>query len=109
MAEAARLNGIATDPLAGFSKLDAGGRDARLIALGAVSSEDLAQLRSGLPPEVARLMIENHVAEFGIPMGVAIGVPVDKRVYPAVPMVTEESSVVATVSNISRLIRERGD
>lgn len=109
MAEAARLNGIATDLLAGFSKLDASGRDARLIALGAVSSEDLAQLRSGLPPEVARLMIENHVAEFGIPMGVAIGVPVDKRVYPAVPMVTEESSVVATVGNISRLIRERGD
>ncbi len=108
MAELGRLNGVGTDPLAGFSRLTADERDARLFEIEAITPTDLAHLREGLPAEVARLMIENHIAEFATPMGVAIGVPVDDRVYPAVPMVTEESSVVATVGNIAKLVRERG-
>jgi len=108
MAELGSLNGIATDSLAGFSKLDEQGRLERFVELGVLSYDDITILNGGLPAEVAEGMVENRVGVFGVPLSLAVGVPVDERVYPAVPMANEETSVVATVSNISGAIRKKG-
>lgn len=60
-----------------------------------------------LTPELADMMIENAIGVFGLPLGVAVNLRLNNKDY-IVPMVIEESSVVAAASNASRLIRENG-
>lgn len=52
-------------------------------------------------------MVENVVSTFGMPMGIALNMLINGKDY-AVPMVVEEPSVVAAVSNVSRLARPEG-
>jgi hydroxymethylglutaryl-CoA reductase len=60
-----------------------------------------------LPLDVADLMIENVIGTFALPLGVGINFQInDKDVL--VPMVVEEPSVVAAVSNMAKLTREAG-
>lgn len=88
MTERDRDNYTHTNPYSGFSKLDLQERYDRLAEVG-ITSSDIDVLNAGLPHEIGDKMVENFVAPFGIPMGFAIGVPVDKRVYPVVAMVIE--------------------
>lgn len=68
----------------------------------------LAQLVDGLPyptldQEIGEAMIENFVAYYQMPMGIATNLSVDGKIY-QVPMVTEEPSVVAAASNGAKLL-----
>ncbi len=57
--------------------------------------------------DAADLMIENVISTFELPCGVAVNLLVN-GVDRVVPMVVEEPSVVAAVSNMARLVRETG-
>ena len=65
-------------------------------------------LSDGLPLETADLMVENVVSTFPLPLSVAINLLLNGQDI-AVPMVVEEPSVVAAVSNMARLTRRAGE
>jgi hydroxymethylglutaryl-CoA reductase len=91
----------------GFYKL---GPEGRLAALGEVGidREVTDSYRSGsLSLEAADLMVENVVSTFSLPNAVAVNFRINGEDR-LVPMVVEEPSVVAAVSNVARLAR-RGD
>ncbi len=90
----------------GFYKLHPDERLRALAAFG-VAESDLPAWRLGLSLEEADLMVENVVSTFGLPCGVAVNFLIDGRER-VVPMVVEEPSVVAAVSNVARLVREDG-
>ncbi|MEM9861158.1 MAG: hydroxymethylglutaryl-CoA reductase, degradative, partial [Myxococcota bacterium] len=52
-------------------------------------------------------MVENCVGVFGLPIGLGLNFTINGRDY-AVPMVVEEPSVVAAVSNMARTVRKAG-
>lgn len=80
----------------------------RLDAVAAVAGLDPAQLGAfapdGLPLSVADAMIENVVGTFAMPCGVAVNMRMNDEDR-LVPMVIEEPSVVAAVSNMARITR----
>lgn len=61
----------------------------------------------GLELPAADLMIENVLATFSLPLGAAVNLRIDGKDV-IVPMVVEEPSVVAAVSNMARLTRDTG-
>lgn len=63
--------------------------------------------RETLTPELADVMVENAIGVFGLPLGVAVNIKMNKKDY-VVPMAVEESSVIAALSNSARLIRDHG-
>ena len=93
----------------GFYKLD---RAARRLALEQVSGQplsegELAALVDGVDHDLLDGFVENVVGAFPLPLGVAVNFAVDGRDV-LVPMVVEESSVVAAASNMARLVRPTG-
>jgi hydroxymethylglutaryl-CoA reductase len=97
--------------IAGFYKLDPRARlEAALDAVG-VPEEARRTAReafdAGLPMDRADAMIENVVGRFALPNGVAVNLCMN-GVDRLVPMVVEEPSVVAAVSNMARIAREAG-
>ncbi|MFT7518313.1 MAG: hydroxymethylglutaryl-CoA reductase [Kiritimatiellia bacterium] len=90
----------------GFYRLHPGDR---LTALGdRVLSADLDVYRSeGLTLEDADLMVENVISTFRLPNAVGINFCINGRDR-LVPMVVEEPSVVAAVSNMAKLMRPAG-
>ena len=91
--------------IAGFYKLSP---EARLAALrdAGVPEEVIAGLGGpGLPLEAADMMVENVVTTFALPNAVAVNFLIDGADR-LVPMVVEEPSVVAAVSNVARLVRD---
>ena len=52
-------------------------------------------------------MIENAIGIYSLPLGIATNFQVNGKDY-LIPMVIEEPSVVAAVSNAARLFREGG-
>lgn len=82
--------------------------EARLEALEASLGVDLSSYRDiGLTVDVADVMVENVISTFSLPMSVAINLQLNGRDF-IVPMVVEEPSVVAAVSNMARLTRVAG-
>lgn len=61
----------------------------------------------GLSLETADKMIENVVGLYALPIGMGLNMRLNDRDY-LVPMVVEEPSVVAAMSNAARMIREGG-
>ncbi|MEQ1503058.1 MAG: hydroxymethylglutaryl-CoA reductase, degradative [Myxococcota bacterium] len=78
----------------------------RLTALG-VGQREVEAYRTGLSLEAADLMVENVISTFGLPCAVAVNFLINGRER-VVPMVVEEPSVVAAVSNVARLTRADG-
>jgi hydroxymethylglutaryl-CoA reductase len=74
---------------------------------GLSDAEKATLTGQGLSPDKADLMIENVVGTYALPLGVAANFLVNGRDY-LIPMVVEEPSVVAAISNAARLIREGG-
>ena len=75
-----------------------------------ISQEDYEQLKNDqleLSDEVADRMIENVVAKYELPFGIAMNFVVDGEEL-LVPMVTEEPSVVAASSNAGKMIGQSG-
>ncbi len=97
--------------IAGFYKLDPRARlSAALDAAdlsGAVRDGAVAAFEEGLPLDRADAMIENVVGRFALPNGVAVNLRMND-VDRLAPMVVEEPSVVAAVSNMARIAREAG-
>lgn len=85
--------------------------DQRLLALEAnraLGPADVESYRSrGLSLADADVMVENVIATFSLPNAVAVNFLIDGRDR-LVPMVVEEPSVVAAVSNMAKLARAAG-
>ncbi len=62
---------------------------------------------SGLQAEQADHMIENAIGIYALPLGIATNFTINGKDY-LIPMVVEEPSVVAAVSNAARLFRDGG-
>lgn len=90
----------------GFYRLTPDARIAALRVAGARLTDD-AWRDGGLPLADADVMVENVVGTFALPNAVAVNLLIN-GVPRLVPMVVEEPSVVAAVSNMARLARPAG-
>ncbi len=93
-----------TQPAPKLRELPAADRAAALQ----LPDADIAALRTGLTLDQADHMIENVIATYALPMGVATNFVVNGRDIPAIPMVVEESSIVAACSYAAKLARTTG-
>jgi len=92
----------------GFYKLPPAQRRGLIRRLLALEAQDVAALdAAALSLERADLMVENVVGTFGLPLAVGVNFQINRRDR-VVPMVVEEPSVVAAVSNMARLVRRAG-
>lgn len=92
----------------GFYKLSPADRRHALLERTSLSADDLSALSApSLDIERADLMVENVVGTFALPLGVGVNLTVNGEDV-LVPMVVEEPSVVAAVSNMARLVRPAG-
>lgn len=98
------------DLFKGFSKLTRSERLSRLVAMGALSQEDVKylSLNQGLSPNLAEQFIENVIGYFQLPLGVATNFCIDQHDY-VIPMAVEETSIIAAVSKNAKWIRESGE
>ena len=96
--------------ISGLHQLDIAARLDRLAENGWLADSDAELLKSGqqvLRASVADRMVENVVGVFGLPLAIAPNFIVNGRDY-VVPMVVEEPSVVAALSNAARQARPAG-
>ena len=92
----------------GFYKLTPSARRTALVERTELASTDLPDLSAAaLGIERADLMVENVVGTFALPLGVGVNFTINGRDV-LVPMVVEEPSVVAAVSNMARIVRAAG-
>lgn len=89
----------------GFYKLPPRGRLDEVAARVGLSDTERAAFDGGLTLPIADAMIENVVGTFALPAAVAVNLRLNGEDRLA-PMVVEEPSVVAAVSNMARLIRD---
>ncbi len=61
----------------------------------------------GLAMDQADKMIENALGVFTLPIGIATNFQINQRDY-VIPMVVEEPSIVASASNVARIVRKAG-
>ena len=94
----------------GFSKLAREERFQRLLALGAITSDDITYLtRGGVNNlDMADKLIENVIGYFQIPLGVATNFCIDGQDY-VIPLAVEETSIIAALSKTARWIRQHGE
>ena len=93
----------------GFYKLPLEERQHQLVKLLNLNQEEFELMRTlgyFLPSQIDRL-IENVVGSYQLPMGLAFNFKINSKDY-IVPMVIEESSVVAAASKIAKIAREHG-
>ncbi len=91
-------------------RLNVSERIAQLVKHGWLSNDDaraLAEGRTLLSVRQADKIIENVIGTFSLPLGVAPNFQMNGRDY-MVPMVVEEPSIVAALSNAARLARDNG-
>ncbi|OGU61567.1 MAG: hydroxymethylglutaryl-CoA reductase [Ignavibacteria bacterium GWF2_33_9] len=77
---------------------------------GFLEQEDIKKLIAGeydLKSEAANKMIENVIASFSLPLGLALNLQVNSKDY-VVPLVVEEPSIVAALSASSKIVRNSG-
>ncbi|WEG73665.1 hydroxymethylglutaryl-CoA reductase, degradative [Vagococcus intermedius] len=76
---------------------------------GFLDNDSLALLNASplLTEDVANSLIENQLAQFPLPLGVALNFIVDNKDV-VVPMVVEEPSVIAAASNGAKFMRKHG-
>jgi len=93
----------------GFSKINRKERFARLIEMGALTSDDVKYLSDGqsVQPELAEKLIENVIGYFHLPLGIATNFRIDSKDY-VIPMAVEETSIIAALSKAARWIRRSG-
>jgi hydroxymethylglutaryl-CoA reductase len=80
-----------------------------LVLNKCISKEDAILLKDNLqlPTEVADHMIENQIATYELPLGVALNFFIDQKEY-VVPMAIEEPSVIAAASSAAKIINQAG-
>jgi len=72
-----------------------------------LSDEEADLFSSPLDIEIADRMIENVLGTFELPIGLAVNFHINEKDY-IIPMITEESSVVAAASNAAKIARIKG-
>jgi hydroxymethylglutaryl-CoA reductase len=94
----------------GFSKLNREERFERLLALGAITPDDVLFMQQGgvQNTHLADKLIENVIGYFQLPLGVATNFCIDGRDY-VIPLAVEETSIIAALSKTARWIRQQGD
>lgn len=94
----------------GFSKLTREERFERLLALGAMTPEDVVYLDQGGIQDtgLADKLIENVIGYFQLPLGVATNFCIDGVDY-AIPLAVEETSIIAALSKTAKWIRQHGE
>jgi hydroxymethylglutaryl-CoA reductase len=95
--------------LSGFYQKSLEERLSIISEWSSLSADDENVLRGimGLDREQANHMIENVVGLYSLPIGIATNFLINNKDY-LVPMVIEEPSVVAAVSNAARMFRSGG-
>jgi len=95
--------------LSGFYKLSLEERQALIAKLAHLTPEEVSILKNYgyFNAKELDLLIENIIASYQLPMGVACHFRVNEKDY-LIPMVTEEPSVVAAASNAARIARKNG-
>jgi len=98
-----------TSRISGFYKKSLDERHSAIQKWASLSTEELSTLRdsSGFTIQQANHMIENVIGLFSLPLGIATNFTINKQDY-LIPMVIEEPSVVAAVSNAAKLFRSGG-
>lgn len=91
----------------GFYQRTIASRRAALVECKALDHAEHEGFAAGLTAEMADKMIENVVGVYALPLAVGLNVTLNGHDY-LVPMVVEEPSVVAAMSNAARMIREGG-
>lgn len=93
----------------GFSKLTRQARFERLLALGALTAQDVDYLHQGGLHDagLGEQLIENVIGYFQLPLGVATNFCIDGHDY-VIPMAVEETSIVAALSKTAKWIRQSG-
>jgi len=98
----------ASSRIPGFYRLAPARRLALLRERDDLSANDAAAMRGeALSLDRADQMVENVVGTMALPLGIGLNLRVNGEDV-LVPMVVEEPSVVAAVSNMARLVREAG-
>jgi len=95
---------------AGFSKLSRGERLARLHAADLLTEADLTLLTQSVDTAIVDIndrFVENVIGCFPMPLGVATNFTIDGRDY-IIPMVVEETSIIAAASRTARWVRTAG-
>lgn len=96
-----------TSKISGFYKKNIHERVALISSIAELNDEEQSILFSALDKKLADRMIENVVGIFSLPLGIALNFRVnDEDVL--IPMVTEESSVVAAASKAAKIARKHG-
>ncbi|CDZ77820.1 3-hydroxy-3-methylglutaryl-coenzyme A reductase [Legionella massiliensis] len=104
------LNSQAGELFQGFSKLTREERFKRLLAMGALTSDDIQYLQEGAVQDtvLADKLIENVIGYFQLPLGVATNFFIDGKDY-VVPLAVEETSIIAALSKTAKWIRQQGE
>ncbi len=91
----------------GFYKYSMEERLKKVAELVGLDEDDIKILKSfgDVDPSILDAMIENVIGVYPMPYGVAVNFRINGRDY-LVPMVIEESSVVAAASNAAKIMRE---
>ena len=83
-------------------------RREKIANLANLSKEEVQILKGkGISEDIFNIMVENVVGSLSLPLGIATNFIVNEKEY-LVPMVIEESSVVAAASYAAKIAREKG-
>lgn len=98
-----------TSRIPGFHKLTVEERLNKVKEFAALTDEDIALFnkRAHLDISTADRMIENVIGTFEMPLGIATNMIINEKEY-LIPLVVEESSVVAGLSNAANMARSGG-
>lgn len=100
-----------SNKFSGLYKLSREQRRQRLLTAGCIESVDvevLQSISSESAQQLADHFVENAIGAMPLPLGVVPGVVVD-GIECVVPMVVEETSIVAGCSKMAKWIREQGE
>jgi hydroxymethylglutaryl-CoA reductase len=96
-----------TSKISGFYKIPVEERIEIVKHFSNLSDEDLRNLKKSMDVSLADSLIENVIGTFEIPIGIAMNFIINGE-EKLIPMVTEESSVVAAASNAAKIARIHG-
>lgn len=93
----------------GFSRLDLQGRLDLLTKTGLLTEEDIDLFRNGgRSLQLLGELIESAIGWLAMPLGVAVNFRIDNRDM-IIPMVVEETSVVASVNKAAKWVKNHGE
>ncbi len=96
-----------TSKISGFYKLPVKNRIEFVKKFSDLTEEETDLFQSYLDIQTADRMIENVLGTFELPLGIAVNFLINSKEY-LIPMVTEESSVVAAASNAAKIAYIKG-